>query len=376
MSSRTVTASTTATTDDFLIKADCTSNVITVTLFTNVTDYAFYQIEVTKTDSSANAVTVTDGTFTFSLTNQYDAVICQLDSAGVWTGIASFDVGGSGNVTGPGSATADDIATFSGTTGKVIKDSGIAVANIATADSKAVSAGTTGASAASAAVVADSKAVSAAKGSPLAVVVISATSVFTPTASATCAFFECWGGGGGGGGTSQGGAGSAAAGGGGGAGGYSAKFVAAITGSVYSITIGASGAGGPAASSGGTGGSTLVSTVISAAGGVGGAVMNASTFFLPVAGGAGGAVTTGGDINIAGNPGQPGLRGSGTSAMAGNGGVGNKLGGGGLGAVADGAGGAAGPGSGAGGGGGMCSGGTSRAGGDGSVGCVVVTLYR
>lgn len=38
--------------------------------------------------------------------------------------------GGSGDVTGPASAVADNIVTFNGTTGKVIKDSGIAISSI------------------------------------------------------------------------------------------------------------------------------------------------------------------------------------------------------------------------------------------------------
>jgi hypothetical protein len=47
----------------------------------------------------------------------------------------NFSVGtaGSGDVTGPASSTADDIATYNGITGKIIKDSGIASANVVTA---------------------------------------------------------------------------------------------------------------------------------------------------------------------------------------------------------------------------------------------------
>lgn len=40
--------------------------------------------------------------------------------------------GGSGDVAGPGSAVADDLASFSGTSGKIIKDSGIAAAAVVT----------------------------------------------------------------------------------------------------------------------------------------------------------------------------------------------------------------------------------------------------
>ena len=37
---------------------------------------------------------------------------------------------GSGNVIGPGSAIADDIATYADNTGKVIKDSGVKIADL------------------------------------------------------------------------------------------------------------------------------------------------------------------------------------------------------------------------------------------------------
>lgn len=119
----TQTASYTVGLDDRVVPMNATSGAITATLYPAPGDGAFRQVVVYKTDSSSNAVSVTDGTFTFSLTNQYDAVTCELTTAGVWVGTASFDVGGSGNVTGPASSTADVPALFSGTTGKVIKNS-------------------------------------------------------------------------------------------------------------------------------------------------------------------------------------------------------------------------------------------------------------
>ena len=46
----------------------------------------------------------------------------------------TFDTPGGGDVTGPGSAVADNVATFSGTTGKIIKDSGLALSGSNTGD--------------------------------------------------------------------------------------------------------------------------------------------------------------------------------------------------------------------------------------------------
>ena len=135
----TVTAAYTVGIDIDQVIADATSGAITVTLYSSPLDGAFHQVIVEKSDSSANAVTVTDGTFSFSLTNQYDSVICQMTQAGVWFGVASFDVGGSGNVTGPASATDNAIVRYDGTTGKVIQNSAVTVA-----DTTGVIAGTQG----------------------------------------------------------------------------------------------------------------------------------------------------------------------------------------------------------------------------------------
>lgn len=367
-----ITADYTASfTDDYQIIADATSGAITVTLPAAPGDGAFHEFIVQKSDSGGNAVTVTDSTFTFTLPSQYDSVICQLAGSS-WIGVSGFDRSGTGDFEGPSSSTNGDIVTFSGSTGKQGADSGIVAATLSSTASLAA---TTANSAASAAVVADSKAVSAAKGSPLGVTVVSATSVVTPNANATIAFIECWGAGGGGGGVS-GAANSAGAGGGGGAGGYSAKWVSGFAGSTFSIGIGASGAAGNSnAGSGGTGGSTLISTYISANGGVGGAGQSASTFLLPAAAGAGGAATTGGDINVAGNPGQAGLRCTGTSGFGGNGAE-TTRGGAGAGNAADGVGGDAGANTGSGGGGAFANGATNRAGGAGGTGCAVITYYR
>lgn len=347
------------------VLCDCTAGAITATLYSNPGDGAMHQVVVRKTDSGGNAVTVTDGTFSFTLSAQNDTVTCQMTAAGVWFGTSGFDSAGTGDFEGPSSSTNGDLVTFSGSTGKVGADSGIVATTLSSTASIAVVNAST----------ADSKAVSAAKGSPLGTVVVSATSVVTPTAGATVAFMECWGAGGGGGGVSAA-ANSAGAGGGGGSGGYSAKWVTAVAGSTFSIGIGASGASGAAnAGTGGTGGSTLISTVVSAAGGLGGVGMAANVVVEPVAGGVGGAVTTGGDINYAGNPGQGGLRASGTSCIGGNGGV-TGLQGAGQGALTDAVGINAAVNTGAGGGGAAANAATSRTGGAGGSGVAILTFYR
>jgi len=130
------------------VLCDATSGAITATLYASPGDGALHQVVVEKTDAGANAVTVTDGTFSFSLANQYETVICQLTAAGAWFGVSGFDRSGTGNVDGPASATSNDIVTFNGTTGKIIKDSGIAATTISTNASIAASATLSGVSAA------------------------------------------------------------------------------------------------------------------------------------------------------------------------------------------------------------------------------------
>lgn len=360
---RTVTSSTTATTDDYIIKADTSGGAVTVTLFTSPGDGASHVIEVVKTTSDASAVTVTDGTFTFSLTAQYDMVRCEMDGNGVWIGTGSFDVSGTGDVEGPSSSTNGDLVTFSGSTGKIVADSGIVATTLSSTASIAVVNAST----------ADSKAVSAAKGSPLGQRLVSATSVVTPTSGATVWFVEAIGCGGGGGGVSAA-ANSAAAGGGGGAGSYSSKWITTLAAS-YSIGIGAAGTAGSAGVSGGTGGSVLVSTVMSVTGGIGGLGDSAVVPPGGIAGGAGGAAGGGGDINFPGVVGGVGLRFSGTSAMGGFGAA-TRFGGNGAGGANDAVGAAATANTGSGGGGAACNAATGRAGGAGATGAVLITEYR
>ena len=118
-----ITASATVGLDVDQVLADASSGSITVTLNTDPGDGAFRELVVQKTDSGANAVTVTDGTFTFSLAAQNDSVICQMTAGGDWIGVSGFDPSGTGDVEGPSSATADAPAIFSGTSGKIIKNS-------------------------------------------------------------------------------------------------------------------------------------------------------------------------------------------------------------------------------------------------------------
>ena len=135
----TITASATIGLDVDQVLANATSGAITATLSIGPGDGAFRQTVVQKTDASANAVTVTDGTFTFSLTSQNDAVICQMTASGSWIGVAGFDSTGTGDVDGPAVAVDNAIARFDGTSGKIIQSSAVTVA-----DTSGVIAGTQG----------------------------------------------------------------------------------------------------------------------------------------------------------------------------------------------------------------------------------------
>jgi len=108
---------------------DATAGAFTAALPISPGDGAFYQIIVEKTDSSANAVLVSDGTFSFSLPSQYDAVICQLSQSGVWFGVSGFDRSGTGDFEGPASSTDNAIVRFDGTTGKVGQNSTVTIAD-------------------------------------------------------------------------------------------------------------------------------------------------------------------------------------------------------------------------------------------------------
>jgi hypothetical protein len=185
------------------------------------------------------------------------------------------------------------------------------------------------------------------------------------------------GGGGGGGGCSSVAA-AASAGGGGGSGGYAEKTFDVSPSTAYTYAIGAAGTGTSGAA-GGNGGDTTFAvgaTTVTAKGGSGAPLATALTTLSAYAGGAGGTVSTNGDLNGSGAPGEPGV----TLIVAtpivasGNGGSSEMAGGGGKGITAVGAG-NAGVGPGAGGGGAATGASTARAGGAGTAGAILVEEY-
>lgn len=187
------------------------------------------------------------------------------------------------------------------------------------------------------------------------------------------------GGGGGGGGCQTNAAGNNSVGGGGGAGAY-AESNLAVSGlaSSVTVTVGAGGtAGGTAGSgTGGAGGNSSFGTHVTANGGNGGGNGGTSTTWFFVSGGATMSTATG-DIQVAGAPGQSGIR-NGASYVSGQqtGGNGGDsfLGTGGQGGVN--ATGSAGGGYGGGGGGSSAAQSTAgRSGGVGAAGIVIVDLY-
>lgn len=239
-------------------------------------------------------------------------------------------------VTGPGSSVSTDVATFNGTSGVVIQDSGVLVASLVRT---------------------------------VKIQTFTAGGTYTPSAGILYATIECWGGGGAGGGVPST---SLPAGGGGGSGAYSRKTVTAATiGASKAVTIGAGGTGG--AGTGGTGGDTSVGSLCIAKGGFGGVGGAASTV---VAGGLGGSGASGtGDITASGAPGLIGQGASSASEFSGAGGNSTLGGAGGglpLGTYAAGNAGAANTGSG---GGGALANGTGANGGAGGSGFVVITEY-
>lgn len=184
-------------------------------------------------------------------------------------------------------------------------------------------------------------------------------------------------GGGGGGGGADGGSSQAGAGSGGGSGGYVEKVYSTTPGATFTYTIGALGAGGTAGNNAGTaGGNTLFDeggSVLTGSGGGGGSSFAAGTTYNVASVGAGGAAT-GGDVNIPGTVGLRGWRWSGTQVMPGQG-ASSLLGGGGAAANSDSVGNSA-SGYGAGGGGAGATTTTDRAGGNGTVGVIIVEEYN
>ena len=184
------------------------------------------------------------------------------------------------------------------------------------------------------------------------------------------------GGGAGGGGATA--AVSASAGGGGSAGGYAEKTFTVAPSTAYTYAIGAAGAAGAAGANDGLvgGNSTFAvgATTVTAFGGLGGIGMAATTTVTSVLGGASPAISTNGDVNTGGEPGDPGIAFTGLLANSGAGGS-SIFGSGGNGRITAGTG-AIGVGNGAGGSGGVVLNGSSAvAGGVGLAGIIVVDEY-
>jgi hypothetical protein len=199
-----------------------------------------------------------------------------------------------------------------------------------------------------------------------------ASGTYTPTTGMQFCIIECIGGGGGGGGVG-GAASSFLSAGGGGSGSYSrSRKTSTDIGASQTVTVGAAGAGGSAGANNGTaGGTTSVGSLVTAGGG------GAGTFTDSLnngAGGAGGTAGTG-DIAAAGTPGGNGFYNVASSSIgsASGNGASSVLGGGGR-CISSSNGGAAGN-YGGGGAGGCDSANTSRAGGAGSAGIVIITEF-
>jgi hypothetical protein len=215
-----------------------------------------------------------------------------------------------------------------------------------------------------------------AAGRLLGVTVLTAGTTFTTGANTTKILVRMVGGGGGGGGCTSV-ASSASAAGGGGAGGYAEKVFAVSPNTGYTYAIGALGAGvsGAAGANGGDTTFTVGATTVTAKGGTGAPLLASTTTLTARAGGAGGVVSTNGDLNGAGAPGEPGnvLIVATPIVSSGDGGSG-PYGGGGLGLVAAANGNNA-AGFGAGGGGSATGASAVRTGGSGTAGVIIVEEY-
>jgi hypothetical protein len=121
--------------DTNVLLCDATAGAFTVAPYSSPGDGALHQVVVQKSDATSNAVLISDGTFSYSLTAQGDVVTIRLNEAGAWFGVAGFDASGTGDVEGPASAVSANLASFSGTTGKIIQDSGVASSAVALAAS-------------------------------------------------------------------------------------------------------------------------------------------------------------------------------------------------------------------------------------------------
>lgn len=207
--------------------------------------------------------------------------------------------------------------------------------------------------------------------------VFTAGGTWTKPAGLVRAKITCIGGGGAGGGASTTSAGGGSVGGGGGAGGCGIRVVAAASlGATETVTIGAAGAGS-AGATGGTGGTSSFGAWVSATGGSGGTVQADTAAVLGAIGGAGGAGSTG-DYNFNGDPGHTGFTFSPSGVYRTGNGGGSYFGGGAVGIAAGGLSpGNAGTsyGGGGGGAGNGASQGSTRTGGNGVAGIVIVEEF-
>lgn len=269
--------------------------------------------------------------------------------------LAAVSAAGGGDVIGPSSAGDENLAIFDGTTGKLLKDSGISSALLTTGHKL------------------------------LVVTTFTSDGIWEPHPDTTIADIICIGGGGGGGGGAAGTSSQVSGGSGGGAGGYQERMLSAGWGSSETVTIGAGGVGNTGTfgvGDGDDGGTTSVGTLVVATGGSGGngggAVSGATRGSGPAQpGGTGtgsGGTSAGLDIVIPGGAGGVGILWGATSSVGLSGKGGDSTMGYGGAPVTEGSNGNNGGGYGAG-GGGACALTTAKKGGDGSPGIVIITEW-
>jgi hypothetical protein len=231
------------------------------------------------------------------------------------SGDKGADGAGSGDVSGPGSATDNAVVRWDGASGQLVQNSGVTIndsgdltannlSGTNTGDEVAASESTAGVvelatTAEAEAGTNNTKAMTplrvaqATLGRLVSVQVFTTSGTWTKPSGVTSVLVKVVGGGGGGGGVGTT-AGEMASG-GGGAGGYSIEFIDVSGTSSETVTVGAGGAGGVGAANGSTGGTSSFGAYCSATGGSGGTTPGASAG-VPGSGGAGGS-GSGGDYD-------------------------------------------------------------------------------